>query len=290
MSVTISNGILQISVKSLGAELTSLKTINDNLEFLWQGDSRYWAGQSTVLFPVIGGLPGGSYLYEGNRYEMKAHGFAKSSEFELSQKSNTDLKYKLVSSKDTYAVFPWKFEFYVTYTLRGNSLIHGFKIKNIDNRPMLFSVGAHPGFNCPLYENETMEDYTLNFETPETITRRIKKEGLLSGERKPFMEFESEKVLQHSLFYNDAVILDSVKSNWIEIRSRKNRRIIRTEFEGFPYLGIWSAKNDAPFVCIEPWFGIDSTKGDSEELARKEGLQKLEPSAIFNCSYVITLK
>jgi galactose mutarotase-like enzyme len=269
--------------------MTSIKAKKDGMEFLWQGDSKYWKGQSIILFPIIGGIPDGKYIYEGQMYEMNPHGFARNEEYELVVKSQTELVYKLVSSEKTLAQYPFHFEFFVTYKLEGNKLKHGFIVNNQDTADMLFSVGAHPGFNCPLYPNETMEDYRLVFEKPENLKKRIKKGSLLSGETALFMAGEREKALSHSLFYDGAAILDHVASNWLEIKSSKNNRVIRVEFEGFPYLGIWSAANDGPFICIEPWFGVDSTQGDSYELTKKEGLVKLSSGGRFSCEYTIAI-
>ena len=75
MTREISNGYLVFGVESLGAELTSLRTV-DGHEYLWQGSSESWMGRSPVLFPVIGGLPGGRYVLDGREYGMASHGFA----------------------------------------------------------------------------------------------------------------------------------------------------------------------------------------------------------------------
>ncbi len=155
---------------------------------------------------------------------------------------------------------------------------------------MFFSVGAHPGFNIPLYENEKFEDYYILFEKKETKNRRIKANGLLSGEQYKFLNNENMKQLEHSFFYNGAIIMEKLESSWLEIRNNVNSKAIRVNFEGFPYLGIWSAANDAPFLCIEPWFGLDSKKGDSLDLFAKEGLQKLAAGKIFECTYSIEIK
>ena len=289
MITTISNGILEISVNNFGAELSSLKTVADNLQFLWQGDAKYWTGQSYNLFPLIGGLVDNKYQFNGNTYELNSHGFARNSEFQLYEKTDKTLVYKLTHSEATLKQYPFEFEFYVSYTLEGNSLLHGYKVVNLSRSEMLFSLGAHPGFNCPLYENESITDYKIVFEKAETLTSRIKEGKTLSGERIDFMENENIKPLSHQLFYRGAAILDAVKSNWLVIENDVNNHSIRVDFEGFPYLGIWSAANDAPFVCIEPWFGLDSTKSDSYDFTLKEGLQKLSSGNSFQCEYKITL-
>lgn len=285
----IRNDKLEISVRRLGAELTSLRTTDDNTEFLWQGDARYWKGQSTILFPIIGRLPDGMFELDGKLYEMEAHGFARDSEFELVESRPDMLVYRISWSDETLRQYPYKFEFHVKYKIEGNILRHRFMVENHDDRTILFSVGGHPGFNCPLYKNEKMEDYRFVFEKHEKLQRRIKREKLLSGKREWFLNDEKEIGISHSLFYNGAVILDGVRSNWLEIRNSRNSRIIKVGFKGFPYLGIWSTQNDAPFVCIEPWFGIDSSEGDSLDITKKEGLQRLMPGACFECEYSIII-
>jgi galactose mutarotase-like enzyme len=56
------------------------------------------------------------------------------------------------------------------------------------------------------------------------------------------------------------------------------------DFEGFPYYGIWSARN-ADFVCLEPWCGIADSVDADGEIANKEGIHSLEPGAIFTVSW-----
>jgi galactose mutarotase-like enzyme len=287
---SIKNEILEIKVKRLGAELTSIKNINIGLEYLWQGDENFWRGQSYNLFPIIGGIPNDTYELNGDAYNMKPHGFARNSEFELYSKEPERLVYRLGYSDATLARYPYKFELFVIYEIKDNTLRHSYIIKNLSKSEMLFSVGAHPGFNCPLLENETMEDYSIVFETEETCYRRLKVNGLLSGEKSLFLDNQKEIKLRHNLFHEGAAILDDYKSNWLEIRNYKNNHVIRVEFRGFPYLGIWSSQNDGPFVCIEPWYGVDSTVGDSPELTKKEGLQKLAYEDSFECGYSIILK
>ncbi|HEY5585734.1 MAG TPA: aldose 1-epimerase family protein [Ruminiclostridium sp.] len=287
---TIKNEILELQVKRLGAELTSIKSIAGGLEYLWQGDEKYWGGQSYNLFPLIGGVPEDTYKLSGHTYNIKSHGFARDSEFELFSKAPNKLVYRLGYSEETLKRYPYEFELFVTYELEGNSIKHSYQVNNLGNEEMLFSVGAHPGFNCPLLKNENMEDYALVFEAEETSYGRLKADGFLTGEKKIFLNNQREKQLSHSLFYDGPIILDGLKSNWVEIRNSKNNYVIRVEYEGFPYLGIWSSQNDGPFVCIEPWFGVDSTVGDAPDFDKKEGLQKLMPKKSFDCGYSIIFK
>ena len=60
------------------------------------------------------------------------------------------------------------------------------------------------------------------------------------------------------------------------------------EFNGFNYLGLW-AKENAPYVCIEPWLGCADTAGAPKEFAQREGVIMLEQEEEFNPYYIIRM-
>lgn len=287
MVYEIGNECLKIKVKSLGAELTSIQAVEDGLEYLWQGDPAYWGGQSYILFPIIGGLPDDGYRYREQPYRMKSHGFARNTEFEIVEQTGTRLVFRMQESDKTLAQYPFRFELLISYAIEGNQLMHGLSVVNRGNGEMLFSIGAHPGFNCPLLPGESMTDYRLEFEREEDLEGRVKSGGLLTGERLPFLSGTRIKLLSHELFQNGAAILKGVRSNWLEIRNGRNKHVIRIQFGGFTDLGIWSSAGKGPFVCIEPWFGVDSTQGDFPDIERKEGILRLLAGKTFSCAYMM---
>ncbi|MDE7479451.1 MAG: aldose 1-epimerase family protein, partial [Lachnospiraceae bacterium] len=69
--------------------------------------------------------------------------------------------------------------------------------------------------------------------------------------------------------------------------------------EGCPYLtvsfdaplfGLWSpAKKNAPFICIEPWYGRCDKETFEGELSEREWGNKLSPSEEFYTEYTITI-
>lgn len=282
------NPDLRVLIKPLGAELTSIRSRRDDLEYLWQGDPAFWAGQSYILFPIVGGLPDGGYRWHHAPYRMKPHGFARNSEFELLEQTKDRLTLRLNESDATLAQYPFRFELLITYALDGNRLLHGFTVINRSEGEMPFSIGGHPGFRCPLLPGEEMSDYRIEFECAETLASRVKTDGLLTGQTVPFLEHASTKPLTHDLFRNGAAILNGVKSNWLEIRNERNPHVIRVDFSGFPDLGIWSSANNGPFVCIEPWFGYDSAHGDAPDFEQKKGLLRLAAGKTFSCAYTMT--
>ncbi|WP_326514349.1 aldose 1-epimerase family protein [Clostridium intestinale] len=283
----IENEYLSIEIKTFGAELTSVKSIKDKCEVLWQGDDKYWKGQSPILFPIVGKLPEDKYTHMGKIYEMMGHGFGSKSEFKVVYKNADSITFRLCSNEETRKSYPFEFELNIKYTLLESSLKTEFEVINRDNKDMFFSIGAHPAFKCPLLDNESMEDYYLEFEVNENVKRLLLGERLLTGEKVDFFNNEKILSLNHALFYKGAIILENLKSEYIILKNRKNSKEIKCSTKGFPYVGIWSAINDAPFLCIEPWHGINSTYGDGYDITKKEGIIKLEEDKKFKTQYII---
>ena len=287
MIYSLKSDKLEIKVSTLGAELQSIKGA-DGFEYLWQGDPQYWDGRSPILFPIVGGLPGGKYSWKGVTYEMGSHGFARKSEFDLAKQTEDTLELKLSDSEETRKQYPFAFDFYVIYTVRGNTVSEGFRVVNKNAETMPFSVGGHPAFNCPMDEGKDYGDYTITFEKTETAVRYIKADKALTGETLPFLENESKKQLSHEWFKRDAVILKGIQSHWAELSA--GGRSVRVDFAGFPDFGIWSCVNDGPYVCLEPWYGIDSFHTDSGKLEEKYGIQFLPAGETFEAAFTMTLK
>lgn len=282
----IKNNLISISVKSHGAEICSFKSLENNKEYLWQADSKYWGKHAPILFPFIGCLKEGKYTYEGKEYEVSKHGFARDSEFELVEKNDTKLKYLLKSNKDTIKRYPFIFELYVIYELKGNILNIIYEVKNKDNKEMYFSIGGHPAFNCDIREGEKY----LEFEDKVNLETYIAdlKTGIIGYEKKKIVENQKELLLKYDLFYDDALIFDSSKLDSICIRDDKNKEKIKVTIKGFPYLGIWTKHSPkSPYLCIEPWYGIPDLEKSNGKLEDKKGIESLKPGRTFSCSYQV---
>ena len=286
----LSNDAVRIAVNSLGAELWSLKDQRSGTEHLWQGDPAFWKGRSPILFPVVGHLEDGVYRDEGREYTLDVHGFAKDREFRPVGETADTLTYLLESDEATLAVYPYRFALEVRYTLAPAGVRVEITARNRDDRAMYFSVGGHPGFNCPWEPGASMEDYRLVFERPETLRRRLHDVGILTGETEAFLTAERVVRLSHGLFERGAVMLGGLSSGSVALESALSAGRIRVELPGFPYLGIWSPRGEAPFVCIEPWHGIGPTRGADPEIRTREGILRLESEEAFTCGYAITIE
>jgi galactose mutarotase-like enzyme len=93
--------------------------------------------------------------------------------------------------------------------------------------------------------------------------------------------------LSKSLFYKDAIVLKHLESDEVQIKSDLHQGGVSFSFEGFPYLGIWAAK-DANFICIEPWCGIADSVESIQVLAQKEGIEYLNAGEVFERTWRVT--
>ena len=284
---SISNDSITIKIANKGAELQSLYHKQHKLEYMWSGDPSYWAKKSPVLFPIVGGLQNNTYRYKGKEYQLSRHGFARENDFELIDKTDSSILFSLKSTEKIKQAYPFDFVFSVKYSLRKNVLQVSFIVENTGTDNLLFSVGAHPAFAVPLVDGTAYEDYYLQFSERENAQRwPLSSEGLIETSSAPLLQNENRLPLKKDLFYEDAIVLKHPASNAISVVSDKTPHGLQVDFTGFPYLGIWAAK-DADFVCIEPWFGIADSVNATGNIEEKEGINTLKSEAKFEVSYTI---
>ena len=286
----IENNILRVSIHEKGAELTSIYHKPLDLEYLWEGDPAFWAKQSPVLFPIVGGLKNNTYFYHNTAYELPRHGFAREKVFSVTDHTSSQVTFSLFPDEETRQVYPFEFEFKISYSLEENTLSVKYQVQNIGREEMYFSVGGHPAFKVPLVENTKYEDYYLEFNKAETSPRwAVSHDGLIEEEPIPVFHNDSVIRLQKELFMHDALVFKDLVSNKVSLKCAKHNRAIDFDFSGFPYLGIWAAKN-ADFVCIEPWRGIADGVNTDQQLKHKEGINKLVSKEEFTVEWRVTVR
>ena len=290
MVAIIINECLKLTAKSSGAELVSIKNTFTNKEYLWQGDPEFWGRRAPILFPIVGKVNGNKYKIEGNTYNLPQHGFARDMHFERIDQQDNTLTYLLKSNEETLKVYPFKFELTVTYKLDKNKVVVSYEVKNTDDKNIWFSIGAHPAFNCPLEKNETINDYYLEFEKTENADACVLKDGLITEKMIPVLKNTNKLQLSTELFENDALIFKNLRSSIVKLKSNKSGHEVIVDFTGFPYLAFWSKSGGAPFVCIEPWYGIADTVGYSGEFKEKDGIKNLAKGKKFNSEYTIEIR
>jgi galactose mutarotase-like enzyme len=255
---------------------------------MWSGDAKFWSKKSPVLFPIVGTLKNNSYEYGGKTYRLGRHGFARDMEFAVTYQCNDAITFTLLSNEFSKQIYPFEFSFSIEYSLQQNRLDVSYIVENSGTKIMYFSVGAHPAFRVPLVEGTEFEDYFLLFESVENAGRYPLSEGLIETFTYPVLNNSKLLPLKKSLFYEDALVFKHLHSKSIALLSHKAPNGLKMNFDGFPYLGLWNAK-DADFVCIEPWCGISDGVEASGKLSEKEGIHALESRGLFQRSWNIEL-
>lgn len=290
MIYIIENDKLKVKISSMGAELQSIRRIEDDTEYLWQGDPTYWAGRAANLFPICGRLTEGKYTYDGKTYEMMLHGFAKLQEFEVIRQDTAAITLQLTDNDETRAMYPFRFSLEISYVLSGEDLAVTLIVHNLDDKTMFFAVGGHPGFNLPLEEGKVFEDYYIEFDEPcEPKQLCMSDTCYFLDDVKPF-PLEDNRILKlhHGLFDNDAIFLREMASG-VTLRSADGARSVHMSYPNMTHLGLWhKPKSDAPYMCIEPWTSYPAVDGKIDELETKQSMESLEPQGVYRNVYTIT--
>ncbi len=282
LTTTISNSTLTASINHLGAELFSIKD-NQNKEYIWEGNPDFWGKHSPVLFPIVGTLKNNTYKIDGKEYNLPRHGFAREMEFELIEKSENKAIFSLKSSEETLKKYPFNFELQLIYSLNENSLELEYKVINKGTEKMPFSIGAHPAIALP----NNFEDYAFEFEKEENLKYYLLENDLISSKTKILETVNKIVPLNYELFKNDALIFKTLESKSLTILEN-SKPYVKVDFKDFPSLGLWTKEN-APFVCIEPWLGYSDTDENSGNLFEKEGVLTLEENKSFAAKFSITI-
>ncbi|KOS05490.1 aldose epimerase [Flavobacterium akiainvivens] len=280
-NITLSNGILTATINPKGAELNSLK--NNNTEYIWEGNAKYWGKHSPVLFPIVGTLKNNSYLYNGQPYALSRHGFARDNVFTVKGQNENSVTFSLSSNEETKKVYPFDFELQLVYTLNQKSLEIKYNVINKGAEPLPFSIGAHPAFALP----GNFESYSLVFEKEEPLASTQLENDLIGNTSIEIATNGNVLPLNYGLFANDALIFKTLTSNAITI-AKDNEPVLKVNFTDFPHLGIWT-KEDAPFICIEPWQGYSDATNSNGIFKEKEGIIILPENETFTAAFTIEI-
>lgn len=288
--IELTNNDLTVQVNEMGAELTSVVN-SDGIEFMWQADKTFWGRHAPVLFPIVGRLKADQYQYNGQNYSMAQHGFARNNRFLVVNQTSTTVTLELTANEATKVQFPFEFSLRITYTLDQHSLKVSYAVINQNSVEMPFSIGAHPGFNIPLVAEEAnFTDYVLRV-APATNYQQIPLQAPLSDPANAQeLNLRQPLALTHRLFEDDALILKlDGKETTVMLETAQNDHGVALTVANAPYLGIWSPyPKEAPFVCLEPWWGIADPVDTDGMLEHKLAMNHLAPQKQFTAQYSMT--
>jgi galactose mutarotase-like enzyme len=279
MIYTICTEKIRVRIHSLGAEVQEIEGL-EGTHFLWSGDPTFWEGFAPLLFPFVGRLYEGGYIYQDRWYPMQIHGFLRFQEFELVEKSDTHLVLVTRSNEDTQKIYPFAFTYTIEFRVEKTSLVITSCVRNIDSKRLYYSHGSHHGFAVPLAKELEFSDYSIVFDEPTEVVRCVFSENLLdTGRVEPFALKEGTKIpLSHDLFDEDAIVLEGTGSK-ATLCSGKDHRMVSIEYPTARYFALWhTPKGNAPFVCMEALHALPAVEGERLVLEKKKDLYSLEPS------------
>ena len=199
--------------------------------------------------------------HEGVEYPMNQHGFARDMDFALVSQSENEVWFALDSTEDTYKVYPFHFHLEIGYRLEDNKVVVMWKVKNTNEKKMYFSIGAHPAFFCPFYEGDKQTDYYVGF-------------GKADGN-------VPEKLI--TTVFGQGGCVTTQKAVYV-----LENGILPITADTSPLVGVWSPpKKNAPFVCIEPWYGRCDSEVFDGELKDREWGNELEAGEEFYAEYKV---
>ncbi|CUS26242.1 aldose 1-epimerase [Paucilactobacillus oligofermentans DSM 15707 = LMG 22743] len=290
--ITLDNGNLTVKIDEQGAQLRNIFCPETQIEYLWQADPKFWGRTSPILFPIVGRLKDNKYTYQNESFEMEQHGFARDANFTVVDHKDTYVIFELKSNAETLAMYPFEFELRVAYELTDdNQVTVNFVVSNHSEFEMLYSIGAHPGFNVPLTADDTFETTNVSVE-PNCKFAQIPLVGPYNDAKNPkTLDFTQHLNLDHELFKQDALILDLQKQPvQIKLQGTNSEHGVNVNVDQAPYTGIWSPYPvESPFVCIEPWWGIADSIDTNQRIEDKMAMNKLLPSASEEHGYSISV-
>ena len=290
MRYTIENEYLKCEIDLHGAEVKSLIRKSDGREMMWCGDPEYWGRTSPVLFPFVGAVKDKTYRYDGKTYTIGQHGFARDKDFTMESQTNTEIWFRLTESEDTLAIYPFRFVLRIGYRLEESTLRVMWEVMNPAESELYFSVGAHPAFAIP-----SLQGHMLRLFDPEGTplkeceNRVFGKGGCVSKRFEEIPVEDGYLPLTESLFDGDALVMEEHQLCRVDLLDENRNTLVSLSFDA-PVVGIWTPPHkNAPFVCIEPWYGRCDAEEYDGELQEREYECMIAGGDIFAADYKITV-
>lgn len=291
MNFTLHNDFCTAQISDMGAELISF--VAEQREYIWTGDPVFWNGHNPILFPIIGFLKDGKTHFNGKEYEIPKHGYARKSPFTVISQCDDTITLEMTENETTLAGFPFAFSFKVTHKLNHDGFTTAFQIENRSEYEMPFMLGGHTGFCLPFTEGKAFSDHMLIFEHQEhncTLLEAVGGQLIEDPIGTSNFLHDSDRIqLDYSLFDKDALILKDLTSKKV-ILCDANGKGVEMDYNGFDLLGIWTPPGkEAPFLCIEPWNGVNAFLNEAPEFSQKPYIIRLAPGEHYSADYTVRI-
>lgn len=294
-AVFLENEKLKVKVNCLGAELRSIYGKDKELEYLWNADAKFWNRSSPVLFPFVGSLKNKKYTHDGKEYAMGQHGFVRDMEFEVISQSENEVWFSVKDTEETFGMYPFHFVVEIGYRLEEKNITVMWKVKNVNDKDMHFSIGAHPAFFCPVYEGDKQTDYFVGLKDKDgnvvkSFVNKLLADAGLTSTRTEIREYKDGLIpISEDLFDIDTLIIENDQVKRVALLDSNKEEYVAVEFDA-PLVGIWSPPGkSAPFVCLEPWYGRCDCEEFDGELKDREYGNTIAAGEVFEAEYKIVI-
>lgn len=291
MRYALENNELRAEIDTHGAELRSVKNLADGTEYMWQADPAYWGRTSPVLFPFVGSLKNKEYIYEDRHYPMGQHGFARDMDFELTDQSSNAVRFSLRANEETLGRYPFDFELRIGYELDGRTVKVLWEVHNPASSDMHFSIGAHPAFFCPVHGESDKSGYRFYFGDDVSEIRHHGNDvasGMALREDLVLPLTDHRALITPEFFDRCTYMVEGKQTGTVGLEAPDGRRIVTLQFDA-PLFALWSPEGkNAPFVCIEPWYGRCDAEDFTGTLAEREYSNTLTGGCTFAADYTMT--
>lgn len=286
--MTLSNDLLTVTIDNHGAELKSIKNKRTLHEYLWQGDPAFWGRRSPVLFPIVGAVWDKTFRMDGQEFTMSQHGFARDMDFSPMEGGEDDEAwFSLESNEETLKKFPRRFRLEIGYKLHEERLTVLWRVTNLDDKEMTFQIGAHPAFNYPDFSASDPVHGYFDIDGHNLVKDIITEKGCI-GKDTEKVEKDNDGLVAISAdtFSHDAVIFSGNQVRRVSLLSKERTPYLTLLFSA-PAVGLWSPKPEAPFVCIEPWWGRADNVGFCGEFKDRPFVNTIAPGNTFRAHYMV---
>ncbi|MCR5213567.1 MAG: aldose 1-epimerase family protein [Eubacterium sp.] len=287
----LENMNVKVEIKQQGAELYRILSKENGKEYLWNADEKFWKRSAPVLFPIVGSLKDSKFVVDGQDYPMSQHGFARDMDFKLvKQADGKRAIFRLESNEDTLKLYPYKFALEIEYKLDKYKLTTTWRVINTDDKQIHFQIGGHPAFMCPLGGKGKQSEYKLAFDTDKDLVYGLLSEnGLLESEGNVLKNDGGLVSIDEHMFDKDALIIENKQANKVSLCNPDGMAYVTVSFDA-PLFGLWSpAGKNAPFICIEPWYGRADKENFSGDISQREYDNAIDPGQVFEAEYTIEI-
>ncbi len=268
------NESLRVEIALKGAEIQSIRSMSDDVEYLWNGDPDFWARRAPILFPIVGKIRDNAYEHKGATYTLTQHGFARDMDFELQKFDETSAHYILSATEKTKEHYPFEFDLYVHYKLIGATLHTTYELVNAHGDQLPYAIGTHPAFM--LGDGHHAATVASSEQLPHESSHV--KDGVLLKDKRQYKHSATSITLTGDTFVDDAIIFRNYAPHEWKL-TRRDGKTVSITHSGFPHSALWS-KMDTPFICIEHWTGHSDSADTTRILTDKPTMRFLSDGHI----------